>query len=168
MLVIAGVGLKTLFRLEFNSSFWGMWEHTDKITSRVSGDPHREGDSTVPLASAELENTGDVRYIKGEHGNLPMIPAVYEDVFRWLNGKPLQLPKQASGALQAKLSAGDFQVTAPSLTMPPIPIDPLTGEPDFWDVPVQGGIVQQTARIDQMEHQLAQGNLPDFIKVKLL
>lgn len=168
MLVIPGVGLKTLFRLEFNSSFWGIWEHTDKITTRIAGNQHRDGDSTVPLASAELENVGDIRYIKGEHGNLPMIPAVYEDVFRWLNEKPMQLPNQAGGALLPNLGEGDFQVTAPSLTMPPIPIDPLTGESDFWDVPVQDGIAQQTIRIDQMEQQLNQGLLPDFIKVKIL
>jgi pimeloyl-ACP methyl ester carboxylesterase len=168
MLVIAGVGIKTLFKFEFNSGLWGMIDPTDKVTSRIPGDPNREGDSTVPLASAQLENVGDVRYIKGDHGNLPMIPAVYEGVFRWFSGKSLELPSQVNGALTSKMSGGNFKVNAPTLTMPPVPIDPETNEPDFWDVQVQNGILEQAERLDQMEWQLAQGQLPDFIKVKIL
>lgn len=167
MLVIAGVGLKTLFRLEFNSRLWGAWEYTGKITARTPGDPHREGDATVPLASAELEYVGETRYVKGEHGNLPMIPVVYEDVFRWLNERPLQLPSQASGALSAKLGGGDFEVIASTLIMPPVPKDPTTKEPDFWDVQAEDSGMQKL-RVDQLEEQLKQGKLPDFVKVKIL
>ncbi|HEY0038644.1 MAG TPA: alpha/beta hydrolase, partial [Longimicrobium sp.] len=49
MLVIAGVGYKTLFRLAYGRSFFGIWERAEKVTSRIPGDPHREGDGRVPV-----------------------------------------------------------------------------------------------------------------------
>lgn len=54
MLVIAGVGLKTLFRLAYKPRFGVLWEHMDRTTGQRPGDRHREGDGRVPLASAEL------------------------------------------------------------------------------------------------------------------
>src|SRR5262249_55602438 len=61
MLVIAGVGHKTPFRLIGDTS--GIWDRTEKLTSRVPGDRHRDGDGSIPLASAELEGIGDTRYV---------------------------------------------------------------------------------------------------------
>jgi pimeloyl-ACP methyl ester carboxylesterase len=98
MLVIAGVGYQTLFRLSFDKTFFGLWDKTTKVTDRVPGDPHREGDSRVPLASAALDNVA-IRYVQGVHGGLPNIPAVYEDTFRWLRGQPLELPETPAAAL---------------------------------------------------------------------
>ena len=58
MLIIAGVGYKTLFRLAHEPRFFGPWKQMTKVISRVAGDPHREGDGRVPLASAALESHG--------------------------------------------------------------------------------------------------------------
>jgi hypothetical protein len=57
MVVIAGVGYQTLFRLAYKPGFPGLWEKTGKIYHRVLNDPHREGDGRVPLASARLETS---------------------------------------------------------------------------------------------------------------
>ena len=97
MLMIAGVGEETLFRLEFDTAFWGLWEKTKKITKVTQCDVNREGDGRVPLASAELEDV-ETRYVIGEHGGLPNIPAVARDTLTWLRGGSvgdLRFPKRA-------------------------------------------------------------------------
>src|SRR5262249_714006 len=106
MVVIAGVGYQTLFRLAYTRGFLGLWEKTEKVFNRVLNDPHREGDGRVPLASARLENIGDTRYVYGVHGGLTNIQAVYEDVFRCLSDppKPMELPKSVAGALSGHLA----------------------------------------------------------------
>jgi hypothetical protein len=114
MLMIAGVGQETLFRLEFDAAFWGLWERTKKITARVPCSAHREGDGRVPLASAELEDVA-TRYIKGEHGGLPNIPAVTKEVLGWLTTGTLSLPDSCKGALSGHLSADQQSSTAPLL-----------------------------------------------------
>ena len=43
-------GRETLFRLEVNSGWLGLWQDVDKITARTPGDPNREGDGRVSLA----------------------------------------------------------------------------------------------------------------------
>src|SRR6185369_13911896 len=73
-----------VYRSTYSHKFWGLWEEMHKETGRVLKDPHREGDGRVPLASALLENIGDIRYVNGIHGELPMLPPVYEHIFRWL------------------------------------------------------------------------------------
>lgn len=105
MLQICGVGRKTLFRLDVKPGWLGSWQDTDKITSRTPGDPHREGDGRVSLASAELEKI-ELRYIKGEHGSLQNLPDVVNDVLAWITDKPLSLPNSPQGALSAHLSGG--------------------------------------------------------------
>jgi len=86
MAVIAGVGYKTLFRLEYRRGMLGLWENMAKEFDRIPGNPHREGDGRVPLVSAELPYVGETRYVRGVHGSLTNIPAVYEDAFLFLNG----------------------------------------------------------------------------------
>ncbi|WBS05120.1 hypothetical protein OU994_12985 [Pseudoduganella sp. SL102] len=106
MAVIAGVGFKTVFRLEtpgWPQSLAG----SRKITQRVPDDPHRDGDGRVPLASAQLPYVAQTRYVRGEHGALPSIPAVHEDVFRWLNGEQMKLPISSRGALADHLALAD-------------------------------------------------------------
>jgi hypothetical protein len=49
MLIIAGVGYKTLFRLAHEPRFFGPWKQMTKVISRVAGDPHREGEGASPL-----------------------------------------------------------------------------------------------------------------------
>lgn len=55
----------------------------EKVMSRRAGDPHRDGDARVPLASAELKEVGDTPYVNCLHGDLPLVTAVYNNVFLW-------------------------------------------------------------------------------------
>lgn len=48
IVVIAGVGYQTLFRLAYKAGFFGLWEKTDKIFNRVLNNAHCEGDGRVP------------------------------------------------------------------------------------------------------------------------
>lgn len=162
MLMIAGVGIKTLFRLEYDRSLWGLWEHTKKVTSRVDGDRHREGDGRVPLASAQLENV-EKRYVRGVHGGLTNIPAVYEDIFRWLNDEPLQLANSVEGALSSHLATDAETSEAPHLdltaAMPPADDD----DAGLWAVdhldPAAAAVLEQ--RLDG-------GDFPEFARLHLL
>jgi pimeloyl-ACP methyl ester carboxylesterase len=159
MLVIAGVGYKTLFRLRFDTAFWGLWEHTEKVTSRVAGDRHRDGDGSVPVASAELDNV-TTRYTRGRHGEMPNLPRVYDEVFRWLkNDEPLQLDDTPAGALSRHL-AGEAPSIAPFLDgTPPVASADDSGR---WDE------TEDSARRDALLAKLDAEQLPDFARVKLL
>jgi hypothetical protein len=99
MLQISGVGRKTLFRLEVKQKWLGSWEDVDKTTSRVPGDPHREGDGRVPLASAELEKI-ELHYVRGEHGSAQNIPAVVKDVLAWDRGSAVIASRFTAGSLE--------------------------------------------------------------------
>lgn len=169
MAVIAGVGVKTLFRLAYEKGFFGVWERTVKESGRIPGDPNRDGDGRVPVASAALEDVGDIRYVKGVHGELPMIPAVYNDIFRWLNGEKMNLPKTPAGALAQRLSGEADESAAPNLTAP-VQRDQVTGDPELWEVTLSESeeVERQGTRLEELEAQLAEGRLPEFIKVKLL
>jgi pimeloyl-ACP methyl ester carboxylesterase len=161
MLVIAGVGYKTLFRLEFQSHLWGAWETTNKITSRNSNDPHREGDSRVPLASAALENV-TIRYVKGSHGGLPNIPEVYNDVFNWLKGEELTLPTTVNGALNQHLDANTSTSTAPHLD------GSFRESPFSDDAGVWNETPPSTEVLNALDVKLNQGQLGEFMQVRLL
>jgi len=113
MLMIAGVGQEGLFRLEFDKVL-GTWDRTRKITKRNKCDVNSDGDGRVPLASAELEDV-TLRYVKGEHGALPNIPAVAQEVLAWLTGGKLNLSKTCQDALGGHLSAEDSTSPAPLL-----------------------------------------------------
>jgi pimeloyl-ACP methyl ester carboxylesterase len=154
MVVIAGVGYKTLFRLAYAPGFLGLWEKTDKIFNDI-------GDSRVPLASAKLENVGDVRYVRGVHGSLPNIPAVYDDIFRCLKGEPMQLPKSAAEALSEHL-AGSVASEAPNL-------DGTSAATGFSD---DSGLWQidhpSAERMQELQKMLALDKLPGFARIHLL
>lgn len=158
MLVIAGVGLKTLFRLEFDSQFLGLWAHTEKITSRVPCVPNREGDGRVPLASARLEDV-EVRYVKGEHGSLPNIPAVAQEVLSWLTESRLQLPDTCEGALAGHLS-GSGEGTSASPLLDGSHVSDL-----FRTLPEYENPTAEFRR--DIEAKLDAGNLPlvNFVKI---
>lgn len=162
MAVIAGVGQETLFRLAYEQKLWGLWSGTDKVKDRVEGDPHRDGDGRVPVASATLEYVGEMRYVRGVHGGLPMIPAVYEDVFSWLSGGDMQLPKTPEGALEAHLGGPAGGSEAPNLTKVTTP-NPLTGDPGLWnlDAPDQ-------QQLDALKTLVENEQLPAFNKIRLL
>jgi pimeloyl-ACP methyl ester carboxylesterase len=161
ILMIVGVGFQTLFRLEYEPDFFGFWERTHKVTRRIEGDPHRDGDSRVPLASAELENV-ETRYIRGVHGGLTNIPAVYNDVFQWLNEAPLELPDTEASALSGHL---DFSSTseAPHLDGTFRQNALISEDPGVWDV-----TEPSPSQIANLETMLEAGHLPEFITVRLL
>jgi pimeloyl-ACP methyl ester carboxylesterase len=153
MLVIAGVGYQTLFRLAFKRDFFGLWDHADKVTQRVPGDIHREGDSRVPLASARLDWLA-VRYVHGVHGGLPNIPAVFTDTFAWLRyGRldRLSLPDTPAGALSQHLAVGDITSQAPQLDGS-ARVVPATDDPGTWKLdPSPTELSALRARVDADE-----------------
>ena len=105
MLQIAGVGQETLFRLETQDNWLGLWSKMNRITARQEGDPHRDGDGRVPLASAELEKI-HCRYVKGSHGSVQNIGAVVKDALAWVDEKALSLPSSPKAALGSHLAGG--------------------------------------------------------------
>ena len=161
MVVIAGVGYQTLFRLEYAAGFLGIWERTRKIFSRVLGDPHRDGDGRVPLASAMLENVGGVRYVYGTHGGLTNIPAVYEDVFRCLRDEPMQLPASVAGALSGHL-ANPTTSEAPNLDGT-VPVAGAADDPGLWQIDKPS-----PERMKQLQDSLEAGQFQEFGRLHLL
>jgi pimeloyl-ACP methyl ester carboxylesterase len=153
MAVIAGVGYRTLFGTAYKRAFgWG-WEQMDRVTTRRPGDPHREGDGRVSLASAQLEHVGEIRYVRGEHGRLPSMPAVYEDVFRFLAGRPMRLPRTPQEALAGHLGGDGLAAAAAGDDADPGYLD--FAPPDKDD-------------LDALDHALGNGQLPSFQHVRLL
>lgn len=161
MAVIAGVGYETLFRLSYEKRFWGMWEHTAKETARVPGDPHRDGDGRVPVASAALDNVGNTRYVRGVHGDLPMMPEVYEDIFRWLSKEEMKLPGTPHDALGGHLGGTAPAPDAPNLTRVTA-ADDAAGDPGFWKPE------PDPRRLEQYKALLESEQLPAFNKIRLL
>jgi len=161
MLVIAGVGYKTLFRIAYGLHFFGLWKHTAKITQRIPGDPHREGDGRVPLASAALENI-PIRYVKGVHGGLPNIPAVYSDVFRWLNEQHLQLPDNTFEALSGHLAPDEGKSEAPHLDGT-AGVAPFGDDPGLWNLDAPDPVAMEAIKA-----KLETGQLPEFSRVRIL
>jgi hypothetical protein len=160
MLVIAGVGQKTLFRRAYEPRFFGLWERAVKRTNRLPGDRHRDGDGRVPVASAALEWV-TVRYQRGVHGGFTNIPAVYREVFRWLRRQPLQLPDTPHGALSAHLASGDDTSEAPYLDGSARIV--AQDDPGLWDMAPVAPV-----RLVELEAELDQGRLPAFTRVRLL
>lgn len=161
MLVIAGVGYKTLFRLEYDSRFFGLWEKMVKITERQPGNRHRDGDGRVPVTSALLDNV-KVRYVKGVHGGLTNIPAVYNDVFRWLNEEEPELPDSPEMALSQHLAPGEDESVAPSLDGTDKTV-PFSDDPGLWDFREPNA-----ARVKQLQADLEAGKVPEFQHVRWL
>ena len=116
MLVIAGVGYDTLFRLTYRSAFGRFvhWDDMQKITKRIQGDAHRDGDGRVPVVSAALEHV-PIRYVEGVHGSLPNLPAVYGEACRWLKGERLQLEATPEGPFAYHLGQPIAPSAAPNL-----------------------------------------------------
>jgi pimeloyl-ACP methyl ester carboxylesterase len=157
MFMIAGVGFKSLFRLAYRDGF--LWDSMEKVTSRVPGDPHRDGDGRVPLASARLDGV-ETRYVRGVHGGLTNIPDVYEEVFRWLREESLELPDTPEGALSRHLAPGVGESEAPHLdgterTVSDDPgyLDPASPAPE---------------RLADLEARLAEDRLPELARIRLL
>lgn len=162
MAVIAGVGVETLFRLAYEKKFWGLWSSTEKVKSRIEDDPHRDGDGRVPVASAALEHVGQTRYVRGVHGDLPMIREVYEDVFRWLKGDKMKLPATPRDALESHLGGMAGGSEAPSLTRVTT-ANPANGDPGLWNLDDPN-----PQQLDELKALLEREQLPAFNKIHLL
>jgi pimeloyl-ACP methyl ester carboxylesterase len=169
MVVIAGVGYQTLFRLAYKPGFLGLWEKTEKIVNRVNNNPHREGDGRVPLASAELEYVGGIRYVRGVHGALTNIPVVYNDIFRFLNGKAMELPTTVGGALEQHLGP-QSESEAPDLDGTSIAGLSTTGSPSQQSDDPGLWLVDQvsTERLEELNAMLAANKLPAFGRLSIL
>src|ERR1035437_3956760 len=160
MLTITGVGYKCLFRLEYQSKAGGLWESVDKVTGRITGDPHRDGDGRVPVASATLGRIA-LRYVKGVDAGLTNIPAVYGDVFRWLKGEPLSsLAETGDDALGSHLSAITAASEAPHLDGT---AKAEGDDPGYWRTS------EVTASsLGALDQAVERGAVPEFNQLKLL
>ena len=162
MLMVAGVGIKTLFRLEYTDGW--LWDGMNKITDLEPGDPHHDGDGRVPLASATLRRV-TMRYVKGVHGGLTNIPAVYNDVFRWLKNQPMtELADSPQAAQGAHLAAAQTVSATPHLDGTARTADDDPGYYDLGPPTLDGKPLDKEAA----DAALASGRFPDFNLVRIL
>lgn len=157
MLTIAGIGQETLFRLEHDRVL-RVWEHWKKVTDRRPGDPHREGDGRVPVASAQLPDT-ELRYVPGVHGGLTNIEAVWTDVFRFLAGDDLLLPASFTDARH--LGSGGDPV-APALDGTSL-TPSVAGDPGYL---LDISLTEE--RFDELDQALERGDSSEFARVRIL
>ena len=164
MLVIAGVGFDTLFRLEYKrlavKGRWVVWDRMVKVTQQNPADLNRLGDGRVPVPSAALEHVGDTRYVRGVHSSLPNIPAVYQDVFRWFKGQPLQLPTTPAAGLARVLGPATSASPTPTLDGSAIA---RGDDPGYLDLGQP-----DPAHIEKLIGDLAAGRLPEFRFISIL
>ena len=161
MLMIAGVGYQTLFRLEYEDVAFGLWERMAKVTGRRPGDRHRDGDGRVPLASALLPDI-ETRYVRGVHAGLTNIPQVYDDVFRWLAEETLRLADDPDAALSQHLADDESASAAPALDGTDR-AQPFSDDPGYLDLRAV-----DSSELERLDAELEQGRLPDFQRLKLL
>ena len=161
MALIAGVGYRTLFRVAYAPRFGWAWERMDRVTSRMPGDANRDGDGRVPVASAALEYTGETRYVRGKHGELPSIPAVWADAFSWLTGGTLELPLTPQAALGFHLANSTGPI-APALAG----VSGPSREPD--DPGYLDATPPDEVAVARIEQDLADQRLPGFARVRIL
>lgn len=159
MAVIAGVGYDTLFRLEYHRKMF-LWEHMKKITRQDEHNPDRLGDGRVPVPSAALEHVGETRYVRGVHGSLPNIPAVYRDAFRWLKGQPMELSASPAGALSRYLGTDNFVSLTPNLDGSALASDENPGYLDLATAPVELAVA--------LREDVEGGRWPEFRSVSIL
>ncbi|MFD3882621.1 alpha/beta fold hydrolase [Streptomyces microflavus] len=161
MAIIAGAGFKTLFRLAYKKSESHHWHQMDRITRRQPESAHRDGDGRVPLASATLSSVAEIRYINGEHGSLPNLPDVQRDVWNFLADRPLGLAQTPAAALGEHL--GGAAPSTSALALPSIRGQRPLDDPGYLS------FARPTAReVNELEDQLQQGELPDFMRTRLL
>jgi pimeloyl-ACP methyl ester carboxylesterase len=157
MAVIAGVGFKTLFRIEYERRFFGLWNHAAKITDRDPGDPHREGDGRVPVASARLSDVATY-YARAVHGGMPNVPAIYRGVFQLLAGERPDLAASLDEALSGHLGSGDSSAT------PALDGTHRTRADDDAGIWTEA----EPPDPDRTEALLAEGKVPDFFWARIL
>jgi pimeloyl-ACP methyl ester carboxylesterase len=167
MTVIAGVGQWTLFRLEFVREFWGLWEHTIKVTEPIHGNIHRVGDGRVPLASAQLDYVNRY-YVRGVHGGLPNIPAVYNAIFDIINERDVELATTPAQALSEHLAPSSSTSEAPHLDGTALPPSATGDDPGYLTDTRPEEHDDLTERLQQLDGKLNADELPQFTRIKLL
>ncbi len=159
MLMVIGVGYKSLFRMESVDRL-GLWSTMVKTTERIEGHPHRDGDGRVPIASARLERVR-TKYVKGLHGGLTNLAAVYSDVFAWLKNEEMNLLADTpEDALGGHLSGAAPKSDAPALDGSAHAVD---DDPGYLDLDQPPGL-----DLNQAELRLKAGAVPDFDLLKIL
>jgi hypothetical protein len=102
-----------------------------------------------------------MRYVKGAHGGLTNIPAVYNDVFRWLKEEPLSsLPDSVEDALSAHMGGTAESSEAPHLDGT---ADLSGDDPGYWNFGEP-----DAAALQALDAQVGQGKIPEFNRVRLL
>ncbi|WIX92585.1 hypothetical protein [Amycolatopsis sp. DG1A-15b] len=158
--IIAGVGQRTLFRLAYKSGFGWHWRHMDRVTHREPGNVHREGDGRVPLASAALDDV-EIRYVAAEHGRMPTVPAVYQDVFRFLRGQPMQLARSPEEALDSSHLSDPAESITPVLSSGGI--TPVGDDPGYLNM-----ASVEEATLDALDAAVSAGDFAAFTRVRIL
>lgn len=163
MAMIIGVGEEMPFRVDVEPG-WFSGTNTDTVLKREEGNPDRESDGSVPVASAKLEGLAETRYAVGEHAALPSIPAVYNDVFRFLRGEPMKLATTAEAALAGHLAAGDSPLSIVGA------IDQSNPESDpHFDISCKWRIEEPAPEtMLALDRTIRGGRLPEFNSVKIL
>ena len=100
--------------------------------------------------------------MKGVHGGLPNIPAVYSAVFRWLREEEVDLPATPHEALSGHLAPGEAESEAPHLDGT-IKARQFSDDAGLWEV-----AGPEPGRIDEMQARLAAEQLSEFTRVRLL
>ncbi len=157
MLVIAGVGVETIYRVNVVPGVIS-GTRTEIVKDSVQGNLHRQGDGSVIVASAKLEDV-EIRYVKGEHQSLPSMPEVYQDVFRFLLDEPLQLSTSMQAALQGHLAPGSGDAIRPA----------APGHDDKFNLNQRWSIDAPTdEEWEWLESLLDEGRLPHLERARLL
>lgn len=152
MLMIAGVGYRCLFRLERQKGL--LKPRFEKITSRKPGDPHRDGDGRVPLASAVLARMRNIRYAVGVHGSLMNYPFIQYEIFRFLKEQPMGLPTSPESALAEHLADEGTTSRAPRLDLSARAVNDDPGYLDEEDVSPE--------TLEELDARLEGGDLRAF------
>lgn len=162
MAVIAGVGRKCLFRLAYRTGFGSHFRHMDRVTGREPGNPHRDGDGRVPIASAALAGV-EIRYVESEHGQLPSVPAVYRDVFRFLRHEPMLLPRTPAAALDRFHLADAEDVVTITPVLASDGSTPAGDDPGYLNLDeIDEG------RLEELDSAAEAGRFPQFNRVRIL
>lgn len=160
MAVIAGVGFETPFQVLIDADRSGGTK-TKVVFSRNMNDVNRDGDGSVPVSSAILEGVKEVRYVRCEHRSLPNIPAVYDDVFRFLRGEPMLLSRDRIAALEGHLGYH-------SASASPYLEGTRSSRAEFCTA--NRWLIKEPSEeeYDWLERELSSGRLPEFEQARIL
>jgi hypothetical protein len=102
-----------------------------------------------------------MRYVKGSHGGLTNIPAVYEDVFRWLKEEPLScLSDTVEDALSEHMGLSGESSDSPHLDGT---ADSSADDPGYLNFDEMDEAV-----LAALDGRAERGEIPEFNRVRLL